>query len=134
MIDAQGRPVILFRIARFFDSDLHPELKGVDLWEEIKSGRKTSEWRDASDYWLKRLFSGRPLKQGGRQLRVWIVCGYPKANIPRLEATVTDIILWFDSEQIETNFKDVEEVTRNQVMPLGLSQPGRMCGVDPNFE
>ena len=129
MVDAQGRPVVIIHLQRFFDSDLHPELKGLDLWEEIKSGRNKSEWREGSPYWLNRLFSGKwrfskltpkPI------LRAWFVIGYPRGNIPRLEATVTDVVYWGDSDQIETRFKDVIEVSLNRIpIVFGIDEGGQ---------
>ena len=90
-------------------------LKDLDLYEEIKAGRKTSEYRDDTEFWRRRLISfilEKP-REGiiDEVVRAWFVCGYPKGNVPRLEATITEVLDAEDSEQLEVKFKDVVEVT-----------------------
>lgn len=90
--------------------------KTVDLWEEIKSGRKTSEWRFATNRWINKLmghvdltylFFPKDLVQEAsdnqtaidltKHLMVhkaWFVIGYPKNSEPRLEATITKLLYW----------------------------------------
>jgi hypothetical protein len=103
------------------------EGKTVDLYEEIMSGRKTSEWRETSIFWLRRLLTKRLTLEGlskvldthkhGIQnltplLRVhtaWFVVGYPRGNVPRLEADITGLLYHLDSRQLETQFTNVRE-------------------------
>lgn len=99
-----------------------------DIYQAIKEGRKTSEWRDCIDYWLARL-----LDEGGRHRllifrrsftspqftippqyykvkRAWFMVGYPKGSIPRLEADITAIIWHRESNQLEIQVENVVEV------------------------
>ena len=109
MKDSQGRRVILFHLMRFWEGQVGSTyIKNLDLYEEIKAGRKTSEYRDNVLYWRKRLISSL-LKKPKEDTRAWFVCGYPRGNLPRLEATITEVV--DDEEQLEIKFKDVEEVT-----------------------
>lgn len=104
-----------------------------DTYEAIKSGEKTSEWRDGSDYWAKRL-----LTEMGRQQIKWahefkernkgqtkpyfllpfpeylwkhnrarFVVGHTKR--PMLVADVTEIIYHSKTNQFEIQIKNVEE-------------------------
>jgi len=121
--DGQGRPVVLFHLKRFWEGQVGSVyIKDLDLYEEIKAGRKTSEWRDNTEYWKKRLHVRRiefPLLTyllggpTGKIIRAWFVCGYPKGNLPRLEATITEVLEVEDSDQLEIKFKDVVEVKVN---------------------
>jgi len=97
------------------------------LWyEEIKSGRKTSEWREASDYWLKRLCTLPPKKivelvnRKPTSLNIvplptysvskaWFTVGYPKNNLPRLEADIVGILIHLDTQQLEIQIQNVKE-------------------------
>ena len=101
-----GNNIVVFRLKRLWEV----EGRTVNLYEEIKSGRKTSEWRDASPYWLRRLLTNRLTKEGLKYVlqvrgynpqelttllkvhRAWFTVGYPKGNIPRLEADITALI------------------------------------------
>jgi len=99
--------------------------EGRDLWEEIKSGRKTSEWREASDYWIKRLINvpvkrvielanlerGDVLKFTPKVKRAWFVVGYPKYCFPRLEADIAKVVLHKDTQQLEIEIENVSEVS-----------------------
>ena len=90
-------------------------VKDRDLYKDIREGRKKSEWRDDTEYWRKRLIVPFLTKSpaidnrfGG--VRAWFVCGYPKGNLPRLEATIWKVVDDWVSGQIEVKFKDVVEV------------------------
>lgn len=50
---------VVFRLKRYWEI----EGKTVDLYQEIKSGRKTSEWRDVTDYWIQMLTTLPPLQK-----------------------------------------------------------------------
>jgi len=101
MKDGEGRSVILFHLKRFWE--------GRDLYEEIRTGRKTSEFREDTPYWRKRLIDFILKLPKNEMIRAWFVCGYPKGNLPRLEATITEILDIEDSKQLEIKFKDVQE-------------------------
>ena len=118
MKDEEGKMVILFHLKRFWEGQVGSAyIKNLDLYEEIRAGRKTSEFRDDTDYWRKRLGiwwqqqKGDVIEIGARVIgeRAWFVCGYPKGNLPRLEATITEIIHLTDTGQFEIKFKDVQE-------------------------
>lgn len=117
MKDEQGRQVLLFHLKRFWEGQVGSwYIKDLDLYEEIKAGRKTSEWRDNTPYWRKRLISSLLTKNPAMDrrfgvVRAWFVCGYPKGNLPRLEATITEVLDVEDSEQLEVKFKNVVEVS-----------------------
>jgi hypothetical protein len=97
----------------------------LDLYAEIKAGRKTSEWRDFSDYWC-RILTGMPkerlestvalvgdnLTELLKVKKAWFVVGYPKNNLPRLEADITDLLLSRDSDQFEIRIANVTEVLK----------------------
>lgn len=74
---------IVFRLKRQWKA----EGRVLDLQEEIRSGRKTSEWRDATDYWISRLTTLTPLKDLDRcsrkELLEW-------ANMPLDTAAAED--------------------------------------------
>jgi len=94
----------------------------VNLYQEIKDGRKTNEWRDASEYW-SRILAGEPRstfdmygygdahKFTPEPSEAWFVVGYPKGNLPRLEADITALIFHRNSDQFEIQFDNVREVT-----------------------
>lgn len=95
----------------------------VDLYEEIKVGRKKIEYRDASFYWSKLLLS-KPLlifDESVNQVvdlteflkvaRAWFVVGYPKNSLPRLEADITKLEYDPAAEQFRIHFDNVVEVT-----------------------
>lgn len=56
-----------------------------------------------SDYWARRLIQ--------RPRRAWFTVGYPKNNLPRLEADITAIVPHKDSQQYEIQIENVIEVT-----------------------
>lgn len=96
--------------------------KTVDLYEEIKAGRKNIEYRDASPYWLRRLCSKAnfvvdaeellDLTQYLRVHRTWFIVGFAKGNVPRLEATITKLLLDSKAGQLQIHFQNVEETTQ----------------------
>jgi hypothetical protein len=115
---------VIFHLKKMWD--------GKDLWQEIKSGRKTSEWREASDYWIRRL-SSVPLKRfvelangdKSSELRfvpkvktAWFVVGYPEYSIPRLEAEIHRVILHKDTQQLEIQFANVKEITKDSISSM----------------
>ena len=108
----------------------YPDGSERRLYDEIKSGRKTSEWRDVKKFWMRRLLkitedkipinkvSGDPgfmegpfidLTGGLKVGRAWFVEGFPKNSFPRLEATITGLI-WHETGQFEIQFNNVVEI------------------------
>ena len=102
-----------------------------DLYEAIKEGRKTVEYRDATPYWAKRLLSEEGLSRyneeleynkdkarpflalyrfTGEQLRhteATFRVGYTRG--PTLRATILDIVWHLLTEQFEIRIADVRE-------------------------
>ena len=74
-----------------------------DIYGAIKAGEKTSEWRDLTPYWEKR-FEKTPAPT-----RALFTVGFPKRNLPRLEADIKAIIRHEDSEQYEIQVINVVE-------------------------
>ena len=118
--------LVVFHLAKYFPPrsmqpyDMaHPET----LYERIRSGEKKSEWRDATPYWFKRLcFRGtivaaaeKPMNITGnlKVKKAWFVQGYPKGNLPRLEANITGLVYHSVTQQLEIQFANVMEVTVN---------------------
>lgn len=95
--------MLVFHLKRFWPDEKDPQR--VDLYEEIKSGRKTSEWRDHTPYWTNRLNIALTFPI------IAFVVGYPKGNLPRLEATLLRITLHSETNQYEIRFGNVVEVT-----------------------
>ena len=109
-----------------FNLKRHWEIDGmiVDLYDEIKSGRKTNEWRNATSFWCTRLIergSTSPyfpwavphdISHGLKVHKAWFVIGYPKDNLPRLEADITGLIYHpeLKSSQLEIKFANVREI------------------------
>ena len=77
----------------------------VDLYEKIKAGKKTTEWRDNTEYWRNRLGidGNRP-----RPAKAWFVVGYPRDMLPRLEADIIGVHI--DDDQIGILFNNVKEI------------------------
>lgn len=94
---------VIFRLMRWWPPDA-PREDQVDLYEEIKAGRKTREWRESSFYWKSRLFA-----ELLKPKRAWFIVGFPKGNVPRLEADITNIVV--HENQYEIQFENVVEVT-----------------------
>lgn len=122
---------VVFRLKRLWEIGD----KTVDLYKEIKSGKKTSEFRDFTAYWEQRLCPGLdflklPYPDSSnidvditKFLKVktaWFTVGYPKNNLPRLEAEITKLILHFETDQFEIQFQNVKEVKCMHATNLGL--------------
>ena len=93
-----------------------------DLYEAIKAGRKTVEYRDAADHWKTRLLSPKAIeilesdKRGINLVfredllkhdKAVFVVGYTK--YPKLVADITKIVYLQDTNQFETHIKNVRE-------------------------
>jgi len=93
-----------------------------DLYEAIKSGRKTVEYRDANKYWKTRLLSPKGIKilesdERGINLvfredllkhdKAVFVVGYTK--YPKLVADITKIVYLYNTNQFETHIINVKE-------------------------
>ena len=119
---------IIFHLMRLWEikSETTWKIEGkiVDLYEEIKSGRKTSEWRGASEYWA-RILTGEPRSSHDyaygdthnltgllEARKAWFVVGYPKNNLPRLEADIVGLIFHRNSDQFEVKIANVKEITK----------------------
>lgn len=99
-----------------------------DLYEAIKSGEKTSEWRDASDHWIRRLTHYRitdfrstahwdkkyegsqPVEHEPKYQKAIFVVGFTK--YPRLIADVKALLYHPETNQFEVQIENVEEVTQ----------------------
>lgn len=93
---------VLFSLKRWWPPGF-PREEQYDLYEAIKEGTKTAEYRDVTPYWTSRLFTkGRP------KTRAWFMVGFPKNCLPRLEADITKILV--DEDQYEIQFENVVEV------------------------
>jgi len=79
--------------------------KDFDPYESIRCGRKTVEYRSNSRFWRLHLIQAKPTK-------AWFVVGYPKDNLPRLEADITRIVRRHSTNQIEVHFEHVVEITK----------------------
>jgi len=131
--DTENRPSILAQCARCGHIFKHHNLSCslctckefmVNLYEEIKAGRKTSEWRDASKYWLKRLVTQANLDVAGtspqdltdflRVHKVWLVEGYPKESLPRLEGKIARLFYHPIDHKLEVCIVYVREVTKSR--------------------
>ena len=96
---------VMFNLKRWWPPGF-PREEQYDLYEAIKDGTKTSEYRDIKPFWTKRLFS----RLGSRKVdRAWFTVGMPKNSLPRLEVDITDIII--HETQYEIQFENVVEVT-----------------------
>jgi len=121
---------VIFRLKRFW------EINGkiVDLYEKIKSGEKTSEWRNASRYWFNLLIDYNKMSKSGmiynpdfnnwdtklrsinltkylKVNRAWFTVGFPKNNLPRLEADITGLVYHPSTAQLEIQFTNVIEIS-----------------------
>jgi len=115
---------VIFNLKRLWKIDG----KTVNLYNEIKSGRKTSEWRDAKHFMLRRLLTNRLTKEGLEKVlevrktrlqdltkllkvhKVWFVVGYPEGTLPRLEADITALFYHPETSQLEIKFTNVREI------------------------
>lgn len=96
-----------------------------DIYEALKTGEKTSEWRDATDFWISRLFKKKAQssvrfninRHTGSKLFIHpddhkhttarFVVGYTK--YPRLIADIHNIY-YHSSDQFEIQIENVTEV------------------------
>jgi hypothetical protein len=129
---------LIFHLARSYPpyTPIQPYLHNAyTLYEQIKLGKKTSEWREAKNYWWHRFFDCPrmnreisfpavdaekipvDLTRFGKIKQVWFVEYYPKNNLPRLEADVVALlyhpeVLEFpaSNKMIEISFVNVREV------------------------
>jgi hypothetical protein len=89
------------------------------LYEQIRNGKKRSEWRDATPYWFKRLcIRGNIVAAVEKPVNItntlkvsiaWFVQGYPKNNMPRLEASIYQLFYYSETQQLEIRFGNVKE-------------------------
>ena len=104
---------VIFRLKRWWPPD-KPRSEQFDCYEAIKAGRKTSEFRDATEYWHNRLFARAGVLYPKKVDRAWFMVGFPKGNMPRLEAEVKRVVIHCNhdgySEQYEIKFENVVEV------------------------
>ena len=107
----------IFRIKKMWPID--GEMR--ELWPMFLSGEKTSEWRDATDYWRARLVP--------KPDRAWIVIGFAKNSLPRLEADVVDVVHHEDTGQFEIKLENIVEVLQNPVAVKDL-----IAGKHPDTE
>ena len=102
---------IIFNLKRFWQI----EGKTVNLYEEIKVGRKTIEYRYCTHFWIKRLigsnnsYDPQDLTAYLKVNRAWFVVGYPKRNLPRLEADIVSLRC-NNAMLLEIKFANVQEV------------------------
>ena len=93
-----------------------------DLYEAIKSGRKTVEYRDATPHWKTRLLSSKGVallnsdKRGINLVfredllkhdKAVFVVGYTK--YPRLVADISKIVYNYEGDQFEVHISNVKE-------------------------
>ena len=87
-----------------------------NLWDDIIKGVKKCEYREANEYWLKRLPIGSV-----ENLRAWFMVGYPKNNLPRIEADITEIIHHKYIGIIEIKFQNILKIeSQNCAHPPNL--------------
>lgn len=122
---------VVFNLKRFWEMD---DGSILELYPAIKTLEKTSEWRDATNYWFKRLFPKMnafqiiavlpPEESIEEGMRIdlteflvpkiaWFVVGYPKNNSPRLETDITKVLYWPHKDrmsQLEIQFNNVKEI------------------------
>lgn len=118
---------VMFRLKRLWEIDG----KMVNLWNEIISGRKKVEYRDATDYWLRRILNTdekglyrfidrqpwrrRYLFEAGGPFNIPKIArftvGYPKNNRPMIEAEVLAVAFFRATKKLGTiiaNFRVIE--------------------------
>lgn len=120
---------VVFNLKTFWEIDG----KTVNLYDEIKAGRKTSEWRDATHHWFTLLTKDLDnhkiiamfppnheikedcpvdLTEFLKPQIAWFERGYPKGSVPRLEVKITKLIYWVyknTMSQFEVQFSGVLE-------------------------
>lgn len=112
---------VVFHLKRYAPlTPVRPYLHCAEiLYEQIRSGEKTSEWRNPSKYWLKRLVTKVDLQVNAtspqnltsflKVHKAWFMEGYPKRNLPRLEADITALIYHPFSQQLEIKIANIKE-------------------------
>ena len=112
--------IVIFRLKRWWPPDA-PRHEQFDCYEAILAGTKTSEWRGYKEYWMDRLFKevkdprypGTPILKP-KVTRAWFTVGFPKGNVPRLEADIKNILVHKDeqgyADQLEIQVENVVEV------------------------
>lgn len=118
---------VTFHLAKYAPlTPIRPYLHCAEpLYDQIRRGKKTSEWRELGKhgYWLRQLcMKGLSINVNATddidltlQLKVkkaWFVQGYPKGNLPRLEAEITALVYHPETMQLEIQFANVQETTR----------------------
>jgi hypothetical protein len=93
---------VIFRLRKYWQHNG----EYTNVYKEIKEGRKTSEWREDTEFWRSRLLNHVPPKQA------WFTIGYPKNNSPRLEADILKVIVHENLKMIEIRIGNVEEKSR----------------------
>lgn len=99
-----------------------------DIYEAIKTGRKTSEWRDGGAFWLSRLFTKYARESVKKQIRempgsvLYIPPDYHKhttarfvvgyTSYPRLIADIHNIYYHKSTNQFEIQITNVREELR----------------------
>jgi len=123
--------VVVFVLKRWWPLDA-PRNGQFDCYNAIKIGEKTSEWRNASDFWKKRLLNSHGLQtlQWAHEIKnrskplflqdfpdyQWksnlaiLVVGHTK--YPRLVASIKAIIYHSETNQFEIQIKGVLEELR----------------------
>lgn len=112
--------IVLFHLAKSLP-DVQPQ--SGSFYEDFKAGLKTSEWREAKPYWFRRLFReaawfvnndrAQSISAYLKVHRAWLVEGYPKGSLPRLEADITGVIVHPFSKshsQLEIKVANVQEI------------------------
>lgn len=123
MDDLLKDTIVLHLMKYAFLTPVRPYLHCAEtLYDQIKKGKKTIEYRKMTRYWIKRLCSRVPWKTDHRRSRdmtstlkvhhVWFVEGYPKNSLPRLEAEIISLRYNpYGLGQLEIHFANVKEVT-----------------------
>ena len=122
------KDIVVFILKRWWPPDA-PRNEQFDCYKAIKIGKKTSEWRDASDFWKKRLLTPQGLqtlqwafeiKNRSKPLflqdfpnyqwkhrQAMFVVGYTK--YPRLIADIKAIMYHSETDQFEIQISNVVE-------------------------
>jgi hypothetical protein len=114
---------VVFHLAKYFPPRTMKPQDMCDsrtLYQRIKDGSKTSEYRENVKYWLFRLVSAACLDVNGTKPqdltpylcvhKAWFVEGYPKNCLPRLEADITKLFYHPLDVFLEICFTNVKEV------------------------
>jgi len=115
---------IIFNLAAHAPEGLPDHFPELTLYEQIKRGVKTSEYRQVTERWQSMLFGDalrvdrEPLREIACELtkflrvkKAWFVTGYPKGSLPRLEADIVGIKYWPNEQFFEIMVNNIKEVT-----------------------